>query len=127
MDANFSKFGYTARIRTKDDHSGSSTPMSTTSTQALLEKQQSRITSGVQFFKRPTVRQYFHKGMLWRSANSGEVGTFELFADLLYVGIIGIIGDKAAEEPTGKSFLLYSINFTMAFKIWNDLTLVTNW
>jgi hypothetical protein len=97
------------------------------STQGLLDKQQSRITDGLKFFKRPLIRQYFHKGLLWRSSRSGEVGTFELFADLLYVGIIGIIGDKAAEDPTGKSFLLYAINFTMAFKIWNDLTLVTNW
>ena len=128
MDANFSKYGYTARIRTKDEDSGSATPTSTAgSDHALLDKQQSRITDGVKFFKRPLIRQYFHKGLLWRSARSGEVGTFELFADLLYVGIIGIIGNKASENPTGKSFLLYAINFTMAFKIWNDLTLVTNW
>ncbi|ETI25999.1 hypothetical protein G647_02776 [Cladophialophora carrionii CBS 160.54] len=129
MDANFSKFGYTARIRTKDDHSGTSTPMGSLpgSTQDLLDTQQSRLTDGLKFFKRPVIRQYFHKGLLWRSSRSGEVGTFELFADLLYVGIIGIIGDKAAEDPTGKSFLLYAINFTMAFKIWNDLTLVANW
>jgi hypothetical protein len=129
MDANFSKFGYTARIRTKDDHSGDATPMSSAadSTQNLLDKQQSRIVDNVKFFKRPVIRQYFHKGLLWRSARSGEVGTFELFADLLYVGIIGIIGDKACEDPTSKSFLLYAINFCMAFKIWNDLTLVTNW
>ncbi|OCT49150.1 hypothetical protein CLCR_04629 [Cladophialophora carrionii] len=129
MDANFGKFGYTARIRTKDDHSGACTPMGSLpgSTQGLLDNQQSRFTDGLKFFKRPVIRQYFHKGLLWRSSRSGEVGTFELFADLLYVGIIGIIGDKAAEDPTGKSFLLYAVNFTMAFKIWNDLTLVTNW
>lgn len=129
LNSNFSKFGYTARIRTKDEHSGSSTPSSTSgaSTDALLDKHKSRIVDGLKFFKRPVIRQYFHKGLLWRSARSGEVGTFELFADLLYVGIIGIIGDKAAEDPTGKSFLLYTINFTMAFKIWNDLTLVANW
>ncbi|OAG40414.1 hypothetical protein AYO21_05314 [Fonsecaea monophora] len=131
LDANFSKFGYTARIRTKDDHSGSSTPSHSTTTanseQILLDKHQSRVVEGTKFFKRPVIRQYFHKGLLWRSARSGEVGTFELFADLLYVGIIGIIGDKASEDPTGKSFLVYAINFTMAFKIWNDLTLVSNW
>ncbi len=129
LDANFNKFGYTARIRTKDDHSGSSTPngSSAASTQGLIDKQQSRIVDGLKFFKRPALRQYFHKGLLWRSSQSGEVSTFEIFADLIYVGVIGIVGDKAAEDPTGKSFLLYAINFTMAFKIWNDLTLVTNW
>ena len=129
LDANFNKFGYTARIRTKDDHSGSSTPMGSSgaSTQDLIDKQQSRIVDGIKFFKRPTIRQYFHKGLLWRSSQSGEVSTFEIFADLIYVGVVGIVGDKAAEDPTGKSFLLYAINFTMAFKIWNDLTLVTNW
>ena len=127
MDANFSKFGYTARIRTKDENSGSSTPSMAASSQALLEKTQNRITDGLKFFKRPVIRQYFHQGLLWRSARSGEVGTFELFADLLYVGIIGIIGDKASEDPTGKSFIFYFINFSMAYKIWSDLTLITNW
>ncbi|EXJ56974.1 hypothetical protein A1O7_07318 [Cladophialophora yegresii CBS 114405] len=131
IDANFRKFGYTARIRTKDNqyHIRVSTPIGSLpgSTQGLLDRQQSRLTDGLKFFKRPVIRQYFHKGLLLRSCRSGEVGTFELFADLLYVGIIGSIGDKAAEDPIGKSSLLYAINFTMAFKIWNDLTLVTNW
>lgn len=92
-----------------------------------MVKHQNRHHEGIKFFKRPVIRQYFHKGLLWRSAQSGQVGTFELFADLLYVGIIGVLGDKAAEVATGKSLLEYTINFCMAFKIWNDLTLVTNW
>jgi hypothetical protein len=124
LDANFSKFGYSAHLRTKDD-SGSSSPTGEDS--ASVMNHQNRNHEGIKFFKRPIIRQYFHKGLLWRSARSGEVGTFELFADLLYVGIIGILGDKAVEVSTGKSFIEYVINFCMAFKIWNDLTLVANW
>ena len=128
MDANFSKFGYSAHVRTTDG-SGSATPLSRTNTDddtSSIKAHQNRVHEGLKFFKRPVVRQYFHQGLLWRSAKSGEVGTFELFTDLLYVGIIGILGDKAVELSNGKSLLEYCINFCMAFKIWSDLTLVSN-
>jgi hypothetical protein len=124
LDANFSKFGYSAHLRTKDG-SGSSSPGGDDS--SLVTKHQNRNHEGIKFFKRPVIRQHMHKGLLWRSAQSGQVGTFELLADLIYVGIIGVLGDKAAEVATGRSLLEYTINFCMAFKIWNDLTLVTNW
>ena len=123
LDANFSKFGYSAHLRTKDDdddaasyddHSG-------------IKHHQDRKAEALKFFKRPVIRQYFHKGLLWRSAKSSEVGSFELFVDLLYVGIIGIIGDKAVSDPTGKSILEYSITFLIGWKIWADLTLIINW
>ena len=124
LDANFSKFGYSAHLRTKDDdddgassdHEGSS-----------IKRHQDRSAQALKFWKRPVIRQYFHKGLLWRSAKSGEVGSFELFVDLLYVGIIGIIGDKALEDPTAKSLLEYSITFLISWKIWADLTMIINW
>lgn len=40
------------------------------------------------------VRQYFHKGLLWRASDVEEVASYELFVDLLYVGIIAIVGDR---------------------------------
>jgi hypothetical protein len=58
-------------------------------------------------FKVPVVRQYFHKGILWRASGCKEVSSFELFVDLLYVGIIAINGDAAAEEPTGFALLKF--------------------
>lgn len=61
----------------------------------------------LKLFKVPVVRQYFHKGILWRASTSEEVGSFELFVDLLYVGIIAINGDAAAEHATGSSLLKF--------------------
>ena len=86
-----------------------------------------RLHNTLKLCKRPVVRQCFHQGLLWSSARRGEVGSFELFADLLYVGIIDLLGNRAGEIATGEALLVYSITFCMAFKIWSDLTLVSNW
>ena len=61
----------------------------------------------LRLFKVPVVRQYFHKGILWRASGCKEVSSFELFVDLLYVGIIAINGDAAAEDPTGFALLKF--------------------
>lgn len=81
----------------------------------------------MKFWKRPVVRQYFHKGLLWRASEVEEVASFELFVDLLYVGIIAINGDKAAEDPTGAALLRFSITFILSWKLWSDLTTVVSW
>ena len=73
------------------------------------------------------MRQYFHKGLLWRSKESGEVASFELFVDLLYVGVIGAIGDAASESATSASLLHYLITYTMSARIWADITNMNNW
>lgn len=112
LDANFSKFGYSAHLRTRDE-SGTASP----SEDGDSAISQNRSTDSIKLWKRPEIRQYFHKGLLWRSSRSGEVGSFELFADLLYVGIIGILGDKAAEDPTGKSFMEFTITFVIGWKM----------
>jgi len=39
-------------------------------------------------FKTPLVRQYLHKGIMYREAEPRDPSRFELFFDLLYVGII---------------------------------------
>lgn len=81
----------------------------------------------MKFWKKPVVRQYFHKGLLWRASDIEEVASFELFVDLLYVGIIAIVGDNAAEHPTGKGLLEFVITFAIGWKMWTDLTLVISW
>ena len=78
-------------------------------------------------WKKPTIRQYWHKGLLWRASEVEEVASFELFVDLLYVGIIAIIGDTAAENATGFSLLKFTITMSLAFKMWSDLTLLVSW
>ena len=75
----------------------------------------------------PVVRQYMHKGLLWRASASEEVASFELFVDLLYVGIIAVIGDAAAEDPTALKLLHSLIVFTISWKIWNDLGMIVSW
>ena len=105
LEGHFGKFGYSARIRSYDDGEGPSPGRSGASSP--------RSARGVdeaeplKLFKVPAVRQYFHKGILWRASESEEVRSFELFVDLLYVGIIAINGDAAAEHPTGYSLLKF--------------------
>ncbi|KAK4693918.1 hypothetical protein P7C71_g3573, partial [Lecanoromycetidae sp. Uapishka_2] len=90
LDANFSKFGYDATIRTKEPESSSSSLSHGHSSHDSHRDWEAEKRKGqaLKFWKKPTVRQYFHKGHLWRSSEVEEVASFELFVDLLYVGII---------------------------------------
>ncbi len=81
----------------------------------------------MRFWKRPVVRQYFHKGLLWRASETEEVASFELFVDLLYVGIIAINGDSAVEHADGRSLLRFCITFILSWKLWSDLTMIISW
>jgi hypothetical protein len=120
LEAHFGKFGYSARIRSYDDVDGPSSARSGTSSP--------RSVGGVdeaeplKLFKVPVVRQYFHKGILWRASTSEEVRSFELFVDLLYVGIIAINGDAAAEHPTGYSLLKFISKSFSSIHL-NDITI----
>lgn len=125
LDASFDRYGYSAHLRTTDDDSERSSIMHGDHPSAQ-EKHKDRSIEPIHFFKRPTVRQYFHKGLLWRSSKAGEVASFELFVDLVYVGVIDIIGEKAAEHPSGLSLLQFVIIFCVAWKIWADLTMWIN-
>ncbi|KZF20755.1 hypothetical protein L228DRAFT_284697 [Xylona heveae TC161] len=124
LDENFSKFGYSANIRA---HSGSSD--NSTYGEASLK----RVWEGdgshgqaIKLWKRPVVRQYFHKGLLWRASDQEEVACFELFVDLLYVGIIAINGDTAVEDPNGLSLLRFCVTFILSWKIWSEITLIVS-
>ncbi|KAG0648108.1 hypothetical protein D0Z07_5884 [Hyphodiscus hymeniophilus] len=130
LDANFSKYGY----RTYDD---TSSPVASRASSISgthdedhekkdweAEKRNGRI---MKLYKKPTVRQYFHKGLLWRASESTEVQSFELFIDLLYVGILALNGDHAADDPTGSELLRFTITFIMSWKIWSDITVLISW
>ncbi|KAF8864446.1 hypothetical protein BDZ45DRAFT_669610 [Acephala macrosclerotiorum] len=132
LDANFSKYGYSAHLRTYDSDSAPASSASSFVHDAdshekkdwEAEKRNGRV---MKLYKKPTVRQYFHKGLLWRASGSTEVASFELFVDLLYVGILAINGDHASEDPTGEELLRFSITFIMSWKIWSDLALIISW
>lgn len=129
LDANFSKFGYSAHLRTIDVEDPSTLGSENSGFDELSEdwKMARQAGMNLKFWKRPVVRQYFHKGLLWRSKESGEVASFELFTDLLYVGVIGTIGDTASESATSASLLHYLITYTMSARMWADITNMNNW
>lgn len=138
LDANFDKFGYHAQLRTISDiessninsnsNSDQSTKVDDSSGSSPAERRhKDRNVDPVRFWKTPTIRQYWHKGLLWRSARSGEVGTFELFTDLIYVGVIDSIGEVAVLHASADTFVRYCVVFLLAYKIWSDLTTTVNW
>jgi hypothetical protein len=92
---NFSKFGYSAQLRTyggdKDTRSRSgvnSSAVSLSEESTIGEEkdawEERRGMSTMKLFRRPVIKQYFHKGLLWRASEETTVMSFELFFDLLY-------------------------------------------
>ena len=129
LDANFSKYGYDAHLRTKEpESSASSTSLGHSSEHEPRDWDAERHKGmALTLWKKPIIRQYFHRGLLWRAQVNEEVASFELFVDLLYVGIIAIIGDAAAENATRFGLLQFIITFTLGWKMWNDLTVIISW
>ena len=134
MFLDFGKFGYDAHIRSYDDGdspsgagSGSATPRSSTSNEkggtSSIVSGDSGFGKPLKLFQVPVVRQYWHKGIIWRASSAEEVQSFELFVDLLYVGILAIIGDATSEDPTGEALVKFIVAFALSWKIWNDMTL----
>ena len=133
LDANFSKYGYSAHLRTHNSSPNAS------SASSLYDDHSSdghshrdwnaerKNGQTMKFFVKPIVRQYYHKGLLWRAQETQEVAWYELFVDLLYVGIIATAGDSAVDPATGNSLLRFAITFTMGWKVWTDISVVTNW
>lgn len=126
LDANFSKYGYSAHLRTRD--SGEEDNLSRDSS---FDKDTwhagRKLGQTMRFYQKPIARQYFHKGLLWRAKEAQEVASYELFIDLFYVGIIAITGDTAAENPDGQSLLRFVITFVMGWKFWSDINLLISW
>ncbi|QIW97093.1 hypothetical protein AMS68_002611 [Peltaster fructicola] len=130
LNAHFDRWGFSAHIKSYDEddspgRSGTTTPRRSSTLTGTTTTEQQGAT--LKLFKTPVLRQYFHKGILWRASSNVEVMSFELFVDLLYVGIIAINGDAAAENATGLSLLRFIITFTLSWKIWNDMALIISW
>ncbi|RSL65072.1 hypothetical protein CEP53_003828 [Fusarium sp. AF-6] len=128
LSANFNKFGYGAELRTyKDDETPDVDTSMSDSVSIASSWSQARLGETTKLFKKPVIKQYFHKGLLWRASENTEIMAIELFFDLLYVGIIHINGEHVWAEPTGKELLRFAITFIMSWKIWADVTLVLSW
>lgn len=109
-------------VGTKEADSSASSVMS-----GQEQQKERRRGESMKFWKKPVVRQYYHKGLIWRASETEEVASFELFVDLLYVGIIAVNGDRAAEDPTGEALLQFCVTFILSWKLWSELTLVVSW
>ena len=150
LDASFSKYGYSAHLRTYDQNPYTGCSMVVAEEpESHHDRRQSDFAirddkTATKFFKQPIIRQYFHKGLLWRASGLEEVGSFELvilnycylqlnplryhqFVDLLYVGIISTLGERASENPDGQHMLHFIILFILSWKLWNDLMLLISW
>lgn len=101
LEHNFDKFGYNKNLRTYDGVLGdgggvgggsgtAAAAASGVSTPGDLEAngdgEKTRHVRGdsTKLFKMPVVRQWFHRGNIWRAAGQTEIMAIELFFDLLY-------------------------------------------
>lgn len=84
LSANFSKFGYDANLRTYDE---GKSPLASSAASIDSEKttwDDPRPGETIKLIKRPVVKQWFHKGLMWRASEKTEIMAIELFFDLLY-------------------------------------------
>lgn len=108
LNANFEKFGFDAQLRTfgdeldeiarasQGDEEGGTSGGSTlngsggrggddaASSSSGTDWSERRGGTTVKLYKKPVIKQYFHRGLLWRSSEEMKVMSFELFFDLLY-------------------------------------------
>lgn len=106
LSSSFSKFGFAAHLRTYDDDdegggSGAATARSgsgdgSSEASTLVDFADRNSGQTMKLFKRPVIKQYFHKGLIWRASEEAQIMSFELFFDLLY----GEISCRCPEERT---------------------------
>lgn len=94
LEHNFAKFGYADGLRTYDGVLGDGqeldaapdggTGSGTTTPSGAGKKHHHGRGDSTKLFKRPIVRQWFHRGIIWRAADQTEIMAIELFFDLLY-------------------------------------------
>ncbi|PWN22174.1 hypothetical protein BCV69DRAFT_267382 [Microstroma glucosiphilum] len=74
-------------------------------------------------FKRPVVRQWLYNGNYYREKDERQSSRFELFSDLLFVGVVHQLADGLAEEgaATALNVAKFVLVFYPAFSIWSDM------
>jgi hypothetical protein len=78
------------------------------------------------FIRRPILHQWIQNGKVYREAKERASSRFELFFDLLFVGIIHQIAESTAERPNGIGFAKYILTFCPAFSVWSDVRDMVN-
>ncbi|KAG8783714.1 hypothetical protein FRC15_004674 [Serendipita sp. 397] len=71
--------------------------------------------------KPPVVRQFMHNGYLYKEEEDRGISHFELFADLIFVAIVHIFGEAAAEEATLLNAIKFLLMFWPPWSIWADM------
>lgn len=85
LHGNFGKFGFDAGVRTYDDGQGEANGSGEGREPADETHHEGyRQVSTIKLAKRPVVRQWFHRNVLWRGSEQTEIMAVELFFDLLY-------------------------------------------
>lgn len=74
LHGNYGKFGFDSGVQTYDDGEEIEGE----------ERKGYRQDSTMKIARRPVVRQWFHRNMLWRASEQTEIMAIELFFDLLY-------------------------------------------
>jgi hypothetical protein len=74
-----------------------------------------------EFAKRPILHQWMQNGRLHREARERNSSRFELFFDLVFVGIVHQLAESTAERPTGLGLAKFTLTFCPAFSIWSDV------
>jgi hypothetical protein len=67
-----------------------------------------------EFAQRPILHQWLFNGKLYREAKERVSSRFELFFDLLFVGLAHQIAESTAENPTGLGLAKYVLTFAPA-------------
>ena len=116
LDAAAEKYGYDSHVRLHEP--GEHHPASG---QSRNVEQERRNAKSMSFYNKPVLRQYYHKGLLWRANEIHQAGSYELFVDLVYVGVVAIAGDSAAVEANSHSLLRFAVTFLMGWKFWKEI------
>ncbi|GAA5873874.1 hypothetical protein JCM8547_008627 [Rhodosporidiobolus lusitaniae] len=72
-------------------------------------------------FKRPVVRQWLAGGVLTNECAQRQAGRFELFFDLVFVGVLHLFAERAAEESSSWAIFKFLVFFYLSWSIWQDV------
>lgn len=77
-------------------------------------------------FKRPVVRQWIHEGNVYREQDERIPSRFELFFDLMFVGIAHLVAENATSEATGFNVLKFVLEYFPTWSVWMDVRTFLN-
>ncbi|ORY72252.1 hypothetical protein BCR35DRAFT_307811 [Leucosporidium creatinivorum] len=78
------------------------------------------VTCLLDLFQPPVVRQYVQGGRLFREREERTPDRFELFLDLVLVGIVHQLAESASESTSGATIAKVILTFYPCWSIWTD-------